>query len=258
MLRYFDSHAHYDNKRFDDDREAVIAALQPSGVGAVLNSASDMPSSEAAFELAKKHAFFRASAGIHPHAASTLEDNALLRIAELAREPEVVAIGEIGLDYYYDYSPREVQRDAFRRQLELARELDMPVIIHSRDAAEDTFNLVREFHPRGVIHCYSGSAELARQYAAMGLYLGFTGAITFPNARKPIEAAATVPLSQLLIETDCPYMAPVPFRGRRSDSTMLPKIAEVLAGAQGCSLETLVNATWQNAMRCFELDGWQP
>ncbi len=258
MVGFFDSHAHYDQKRFDDDREAVIASLRPGGVGAVLNSASNIASSEAALALAQRHGFFRSSAGVHPHAAAELDDDALLKIERLCRAPEVVAIGEIGLDYYYDFAPREVQRQAFRRQLALAKELDYPVIIHSRDAAQDTFDLVREFRPRGVVHCFSGSAELAREYAALGLYLGFTGAVTFPNAKKPFAAAAATPLSQLLIETDCPYMAPVPFRGRRSDSTMLPATAAVLAAAQNCDVETIAAATWQNAMRCFSLDGWQP
>ncbi len=258
MVYFFDSHAHYDQKRFDDDREAVIASLRPSGVGAVLNSASDIPSSEAALALAKRHLFFRASAGVHPHSAAELDDAALLRIEQLCREPAVVAIGEIGLDYYYNYAPREVQQSAFRRQLELAHELDYPVIIHSRDAAQDTFDLVKEFRPRGVVHCFSGSAELARKYAAMGLYLGFTGAVTFPNAKKPFAAAAAAPLSQLLIETDCPYMAPVPFRGRRCDSTMLAATAAVLAEAQNCDVETIAQATWRNAVNCFSLENWQP
>ena len=258
MVYFFDSHAHYDQKRFDDDREAVIASLQPNGVGAVLNSASDIASSEAALLLAQKHRFFRASAGVHPHSAAELDDNALLKIEQLCREPEVVAIGEIGLDYYYNYAPKEVQLIAFRRQLELAHELGYPVIIHSRDAAQDTFDLVKEFHPRGVVHCFSGSAELAREYAAMGLYLGFTGAITFQNAKKPFSAAAAVPRSQLLIETDCPYMAPVPFRGQRCDSTMLPATAAMLAAAQNCDVETLARATWDNAVNCFSLENWQP
>lgn len=258
MERYFDSHAHYDQTRFDDDREAVIAALQQNSIGAVLNSASDVASSEAALRLAKTYPFFRASAGVHPHEATTLDDNALLRIEQLCRETEVVALGEIGLDYYYDYSPREVQRNAFCRQLELAHELDIPVIIHSRDAAQDTFDLVKKLRPRGVIHCFSGSAELAREYAAMGMYLGFTGVVTFQNAKKPFEAAAVIPRSQILIETDCPYMAPVPFRGQRCDSTMLPETATALAAAQKCDRETLVRATWENAMRCFELGNWQP
>lgn len=258
MACFFDSHAHYDQKRFDGDRDAVIASLPSNGVGAVLNSASDIASSEAALALAKQHLFFRTSAGVHPHAATELDDAALLRIEELCREPEVVAIGEIGLDYYYDYAPREVQKAAFRRQLALAHELDCPVIIHSRDAAQDTFDLVKEFRPRGVVHCFSGSAELAREYAAMGLYLGFTGAVTFQNAKKPFAAAAATPLSQLLIETDCPYMAPIPFRGRRCDSTMLPATAAVLAAAQNCDVETIASATWQNAVRCFSLEGWDP
>lgn len=258
MACFFDSHAHYDQKRFDDDREAVIASLRPNGVGAVLNSASDIASSEAALSLAKQHLFFRASAGVHPHAAAELDDAALLKIEQLCRAPEVVAIGEIGLDYYYDYAPREVQKEAFRRQLALAQELAYPVIIHSRDAAQDTFELVKEFRPRGVVHCFSGSAELAREYAAMGLYLGFTGAITFQNAKKPFAAAAATPLSQLLIETDCPYMAPVPYRGQRSDSTMLSATAAMLAATQNCDVETIARATWQNAMRCFSLEDWNP
>lgn len=258
MVYFFDSHAHYDQKRFDDDREAVIASLRPNGVGAVLNSASDIASSEAALLLAQKYRFFRASAGVHPHSAAELNDNALLKIEQLCREPEVVAIGEIGLDYYYNYAPKEVQQLAFRRQLELAHELGYPVIIHSRDAAQDTFDLVKEFRPRGVVHCFSGSAELAREYAAMGLYLGFTGAITFQNAKKPFLAAAAVPRSQLLIETDCPYMAPVPFRGQRCDSTMLPATAAILAAAQNCDVETLAQTTWDNAVNCFSLESWQP
>ncbi|MFV0497115.1 MAG: TatD family hydrolase [Candidatus Fimivivens sp.] len=258
MISFFDSHAHYDQKRFDDDREAVIASLPATGVGAVLNSASDIASSEAALALAQKHLFFRTSAGVHPHSAADLDDNALLKIEQLCREPEVVAIGEIGLDYYYNYAPKEVQQTAFRRQLELAHELDYPVIIHSRDAAQDTFDLVKEFCPRGVVHCFSGSAQLAREYAAMGLYLGFTGVVTFKNAKKPFSAAASVPRSQLLIETDCPYMAPEPFRGRRCDSTMLSATAAALAAAQNCDVETLAQATWQNTINCFSLQNWRP
>lgn len=254
MERYFDSHAHYDHSRFDDDREAVIESLQQNSICAVLNSASDITSSEAALRLAQTYSFFRASAGIHPHEAATLNDNALLKIEQLCREPEVVALGEIGLDYYYDYSPREIQINAFRLQLELAHELDIPVIIHSRDAAQDTFNLVKELRPRGVIHCFSGSAELAREYSSMGMYLGFTGVVTFKNAKKPFEAATVVPRSQILIETDCPYMAPIPFRGQRCNSTMLPETATVLAAAQRCDRESLVSATRDNAMRCFEID----
>ena len=254
MERIFDSHAHYDHKRFDDDREAVIGALRENNVCAVLNSASDIPSSEAAHALAEKYDFFFASAGIHPDSADTLDDNALLRIEQLCGEQKVVALGEIGLDYHYDDGlPRDIQLAAFRRQLELAHELDIPVIIHSREAAQDTFELVKKFRPRGVIHCFSGSAELARQYVDLGMYIGFTGVVTFANARKPLEAAAAVPLSRLLLETDCPYMAPAPYRGKRCDSSMLPRTAQALAQCQGISYDELLRATWKNAFACFDI-----
>ena len=251
MERYFDSHAHYDDNRFDADRETVIASLHQAGVLAVMNAASDLPSSRAALELARRYPFFWASAGIHPHDADTLDDAALEEIAALCREPEVVALGEIGLDYYYDRSEREVQRRAFRRQLALACELDIPVVIHSRDAAADTLEIVREYHPRGVVHCFSYSAEQAREYLALGMYLGFTGVVTFPNAKKPLEAAAVVPLDRILIETDCPYLAPAPYRGRRCDSTMLHATADALAAAKGISRQELLDAAWDNAMRVY-------
>lgn len=178
-------------------------------------------------------------------------------VARLCREPEVVALGEIGLDYYYDRSEREVQRKAFRRQLALARELDLPVVIHSRDAAQDTLEIVREYRPRGVVHCFSYSAEQAREYVELGMYLGFTGVVTFPNAKKPLEAAAAVPLDRILIETDCPYLAPVPYRGRRCDSTMLHATADALAAAKGISRDALLRAAWENAMRVYEITDWQ-
>lgn len=257
MERIFDSHAHYDQIRFDDDREAVIASLGENNVCAVMNSASDVPSSEAALALSRKYSFFFASAGIHPEAAETLNSDTLLKIEQLCREPKVCALGEIGLDYYYeDGAPREVQLAAFARQLELAHDIDMPVIIHSRDAAQDTFELVKKYRPRGVVHCFSGSAELARQYVKLGLYIGFTGVVTFNNAKKPREAAAAVPLSRLLIETDCPYMAPVPFRGKRCDSTMLPHTAAALAEVHQCDLDILLQETWKNAISCFNLGNY--
>ncbi|MEG1774246.1 MAG: TatD family hydrolase, partial [Oscillospiraceae bacterium] len=198
-------------------------------------------SSEAARALANSHDFIWASAGVHPHEAATLDDAALLRIASLCGEERVVALGEIGLDYYYDLAAREVQKVAFERPLEV----DLPVIIHSGDAAQDTLELVKKYRPRGIVHCFSGSAELAREYVSMGMYLGFTGVVTFANAKKPLEAAREVPLSQLLIETDCPYLAPVPFRGKRCDSTMLPYTAAALAAANGVETEVLIQATWK-------------
>ncbi|MEG1850129.1 MAG: TatD family hydrolase [Oscillospiraceae bacterium] len=253
MALYFDSHAHYDDERFDGYREQVLSSLAPARIGAVLNAASDVASSEAALALANSHDFIWASAGVHPHEAATLDDAALLRIASLCGEERVVALGEIGLDYYYDLAAREVQKVAFERQLQLALEVDLPVIIHSRDAAQDTLELVKKYRPRGIVHCFSGSAELAREYVSMGMYLGFTGVVTFANAKKPLEAAREVPLSQLLIETDCPYLAPVPFRGKRCDSTMLPYTAAALAAAKGVETEVLIQATWENAHRIYQI-----
>lgn len=250
----FDSHAHYDDSRFDADRDEVLASLQAVGIGAVVNAASDVESSRAALALALRYDFLWATAGVHPHEASSLDDEALLAVEQLCCSGErVVALGEIGLDYFYDFAPRGVQRAAFERQLALARELDMPVVIHSRDAAQDTLELVQKYRPQGVIHCFSGSAELARQYAAMGMYIGFTGVVTFPNARKPLEAAAAVPLSKLLIETDCPYLAPVPFRGKRCDSSMLPHTAAAVAAARGIAPDELIRATWENAACVYRL-----
>jgi len=255
MAMIFDSHAHYDHRRFNDDREVVIDSLRQNGVGAVLNSASNIATSEAALALAKKYGFFRASAGIHPDSADQLDENALLRIEQLCKEPEVVALGEIGLDYHYPDGPdRETQLYAFRRQLELAHELDIPVIIHSREAAQDTFELVREFKPRGVMHCFSYSAEFARQLTRLGMYIGFTGTVTFSNARKPLEAAAAVPQSRLLIETDCPYMAPVPYRGKRCDSSMVRRTLEAVAEVRGIDPERAAEMTTCNAKRFFGID----
>ena len=252
-MKIFDSHAHYDNERFDEDRDEVIRAIKEAGVGAVLNAASDLESSKKALELAKKYEFFWASAGVHPHEATSLDDNVLLEIEGLCKESKTVALGEIGLDFYYDHSPREVQRTAFEKQLMLAKDIDIPIIIHSRDAAQETFDLVKKYRPRGVVHCFSGSAELAAEYVKLGLYVGFTGVVTFPNAKKALEAAKSAGLGRLLIETDCPYMAPVPFRGKRCNSAMLIHTAQALADVLEVSLEEVFGASWENAMTGYEI-----
>jgi TatD DNase family protein len=250
----FDSHAHYDDERFDEDRDALITSLPEKGIGAVLNSASDISSSRAAAALAERFSHFWASAGVHPQAADTLDDDALHAIEMLTRQERVVAIGEIGLDYYYEDNPaHEVQRAAFERQLQLAHDLDLPVIIHSRDAAQETFDLVKKYRPRGVVHCFSGSAQLAREYVDLGMYVGFTGVVTFKGAKKPLEAARAAGIDHILVETDCPYLAPVPFRGKRCDSTMLPRTVAVLADSLAVSVEKLVDSTWKNACDVYEI-----
>ena len=250
----FDSHAHYDQKRFDADRDQVIAALAAAGVTRVMNAASDLPSSRDALALAEKYPFFWCSVGIHPHEAEDAPADYLDQLKELVKNPRVRAIGEIGLDFHYDFSPRDVQRRVFEEQLILAKELDMPVIIHDREAHGETMELLTKYRPKGVVHCFSGSAEMAKQVAELGMYVGFTGTVTFKNARKPLEAVAAVPADRLLIETDCPYMAPEPLRGRRCDSSMLPYTAAAMAAARGITPQQLVDLTAQNACRLFGIE----
>lgn len=251
MNRIFDSHAHYDDEKFSTDVEAVLQKIQQSGVERVVNAASDIPSSYRGLELAEKHSFLYSAAGVHPHEAEDVQEDYLKVIEKLTEHPKVVAVGEIGLDYHYDFSPRDIQKRVFEEQLILANRLDMPVIIHSREALADTMELVKKHRPKGVIHCFSGSAETAREYGKLGLYIGFTGVVTFSNARKTLEAAATVPLDRLLIETDCPYMAPVPYRGQRCDSSMLPRTAEALAAVRQIDPQKLCEITYTNACTLF-------
>lgn len=254
-MKIFDSHAHYDDERFDGDRDELLASLSARGIGAVVNAACDLPSSRAGLALAERHEYIWSAAGIHPEHADDLDDNALQELCALAKKDRVVAIGEIGLDYYWeDNPPRDVQRAAFERQLELARRVGLPVIVHSRNAAQETFEILAKHHPRGVVHCFSGSAELARDYVKMGMYIGFTGVVTFHNARKPLEAAKAAGLEHILVETDCPYLAPVPFRGKRCDSTQLPYTVGALADAFGVSSEEVAAATWRNACTLYGIE----
>lgn len=253
MALIFDSHAHYDNERFADDLEQVLSAMPQKGVGRIMNVASDIESCISTPKLAEQYDFVYATVGIHPHTASTLDHSVLDLMARQAANPKVRAIGEIGLDYYYDLSPRDQQVEAFIKQLEFAHDLKMPVVIHSRDAHQETLNILKKYRPTGIVHCFSGSAELAEEMVKLGLYIGFTGVVTFQNAKKALLAAAATPLDRLLIETDCPYMAPVPHRGERCDSSMLTLVATKLAEIKGLSTEQLLTATWDNANRIYEI-----
>ena len=250
---FFDSHVHYDDPRFDADRDGLLRLLPERGVRLVLDPGSDLPSSERAAALAERWPFLYAAAGVHPHEAKSWDGDSERRLRELLRRPKVRALGEIGLDFHYDLSERSVQADVLRRQLALASELDVPVIIHSREASELTLEILSEFPARGVIHCFSGSAETAKELLRAGWHIGFTGAVTFKNARKPVEAAAVVPLDRLLIETDGPYMAPVPCRGQRCDSTLLPYTAAKLAEVKGVTPEEIARATMENALRVYRI-----
>jgi len=245
----FDTHAHYTDKRFADDQAKLLRSLPGRGVARVLTCGSDFADSRAALALAREYDYVYAACGVHPHAATGWTK----AIEPLLRDKKCVAIGEIGLDYHYDFSPRQVQRDCFARQLELARELGLPVIVHDREAHEDTLKLLQEFKPRGVVHCFSGSREFAREILALGMYIGLGGAVTFKNAKKPVEVAANIPLDRLLLETDAPYMAPEPHRGQRCESAHIAYSAEKIAAIRGMDAQDLIDACHENGKTLFGL-----
>lgn len=249
----FDTHAHYDAEQFGQDRDMVLAALPAKGVSLAVNPGCDLPSSRMAVELAQKWPFLYAAVGIHPENCGTYGTQDLDVLRELAQEPKVVAIGEIGLDYYWEENPpRELQLQVFRDQMALAEELDLPVIVHDREAHADSLAVARTFpRVRGVFHCYSGSAEMAGELVKLGWMISFTGVLTYKNARKALEAAQAVPLDRLMIETDSPYMAPVPHRGQRNDSGYVRYVCEKLAELKGVSFEECARITMENGMRFF-------
>ena len=249
----FDTHAHYDDERFNDDRAHVLLSLKDSGVCGVIDCGCDLSSSLKAIELSDKYGFVYAAVGIHPHETAEAGANDFDEIKKLFSKEKVVAVGEIGLDYHYDFSPREVQLTFFERQIILSKELDLPIIVHDREAHEDTMNLLKKYKPKGVVHCFSGSAEMAKEVLKLGMYIGLGGAVTFKNARKPLEVAAIIPDDRLLLETDCPYMAPVPFRGSRCDSTMIAYTAQKLAEERGCEVQSLIDKCRVNAKELFKL-----
>ncbi|HIT53021.1 MAG TPA: TatD family hydrolase [Candidatus Fimivicinus intestinavium] len=250
----FDSHAHYDDKAFDGDREAVLAALPEDGVCGVINCGVDIRSSKRAIALAARYPYIWAAVGIHGQEAGRAKPDDLNRLLPLLEEPRAVALGEIGLDYHYDDgTPRKVQRELLERQLQIAVERDIPVILHDREAHEDMWKLLQKYRPRGVMHCFSGSVEMARDLVGLGMYIGLGGAVTFKNARRPVEVAAWVPEDRLLIETDAPYMTPVPFRGKRNTSALIPYTAEKIAQVRGITSEQVLRRTRENALRLFGL-----
>ena len=251
----FDTHAHMNDPAFDEDRESVLLGLQEKGVSLMMNVGCCLESSRDCIAMAEKYPFVYASVGTHPDSADEVDESVLEQYRQMvANHPKIKAIGEIGLDYYYETIPREIQQRAFRLQMELARELQMPVIVHERNAHDDGMRIVKEFKGvTGVFHCYSGSAEMARQLVDMGWYIGFTGVLTFKNARKAVETAASVPLERIVLETDCPFMAPEPFRGKRNDPGYLFRMAERLAEIRGISVEEVRSITTENGKRLYRI-----
>ena len=251
----FDTHAHMDDRRFDADREAVLQGLKEKGVALVMNPGCSLESSRNAIALAEKYPFVYAAVGSHPDVADEVNEAVLEEYRKLCKlHPKVKAIGEIGIDYHYEDIPRELQLKAFRMQMELAREVQLPVIVHEREAHEDGMTVVREFSDvTGVFHCYSGSAEMAAQLVDKGWYIGFTGVITFKNARKAIETIERIPLERIVLETDCPYMAPEPFRGKRNDPGYMFRMAEKLAEVKRISVEEAQAVTMENGKRLYRI-----
>ena len=251
----FDTHAHMDDRSFDEDREQLLASLPGQGLQLLMNPGCSLESSRNAVKLANTYDYLYAAVGSHPDVADEVNEAVLEEYRTLCkRNPKVKAIGEIGLDYHYEDIPRQIQLKAFRAQMELARERNLPVIVHEREAHEDGMAVVREFpEVTGVFHCYSGSAEMARQLVDRGWYIGFTGVLTFKNARKAVEVASSIPLERIVLETDCPYMAPEPFRGKRNDPGKLYRMAEKLTEIRGLSVEEIHAITLENGKRLYRI-----
>lgn len=251
---FFDTHAHYDDERYNDDRDALLASMQESDVSLILNAGSSVASSRIGLSIAEKYPFVYAAVGVHPHDAREMDDDSIPALRELLCHPKALAVGEIGLDYHYNLSPPEVQKARFREQLELAAELSKPVIIHEREAFEEVMEILSDFKSiAGVFHCFSGDAAAAERVLGLNdaWMLSFTGVITFKNARVALETAAGVPIDRLMLETDSPYLAPVPVRGSRNDSRNMRHIAAILAEARGITIEALAEATMQGGKKFF-------
>lgn len=255
MIKLFDTHAHLNADAFDTDREAVIESLAEYGVCRVIDVACDVRTVDKTLDLLEKYPFIYGTAGMHPHDAQAMDNSLMDKLRKVLSHKKMLALGEIGLDYHYDFSPREVQRKWFAEQLELARELDMPVTLHIREAFGDCMDILKAHKNglRGVMHCYSGSVETAYECLDLGLAFSFGGAVTFKNAKKPIEVIEKLPLESILLETDCPYMTPVPHRGKRNDPSFIGLVAEKIAEIRGMSAEELSEITFENANRVFEM-----
>lgn len=253
MRNIFDSHAHYNDEQFDIDRDALLASLPEAGIAGIINCGTDVESSLVSLKMAEKYPFVYAACGFHPESAAEADDEKIAQIEKMLSDKKCVAVGEIGLEYHYDFVPKDIQRDVFEKHLKLAIKHDMPVIVHDREAHADTMELLKKYKPKGVLHCYSGSAEMAKEILKLGMYIGFGGAVTFKNAVKPIEVIEMLPLDRLLLETDCPYMAPVPMRGKRNNSAYIEYVAEKIAQIKNISAQEVLDITTENTKKLFNI-----
>jgi TatD DNase family protein len=249
----FDSHAHYDDAQFDEDREQLLGwVLQEKGVSGVINMGADLEGCRATVELTRRYDYIYGGVGIHPECARDLPEDWLTQVREMLKEPKIVALGEIGLDYHWlDECPKDRQKEVFAAQLELAKELAVPVVIHDREAHADVLEFLQKYQPAGVVHCFSGSWETAREILKLGMYIGLGGVVTFKNARHAVEVAQNLPLDRLLLETDAPYMAPVPHRGKRNDSSLIAHVAEKIGELRGMDPQAVVEIAGENTRRLF-------
>lgn len=250
----FESHAHYDDEAFNEDRETLLASMQENGIGTIINVGASIASTQSTIALTQQYPFLYGAAGVHPSETAELDEDKLCWLEQQCRREKIVAVGEIGLDYHWPEPDRALQKYWFEKQLELAARVNLPLIIHSREAAKDTLDIMKAHHTqdsRGVIHCFSYTKEIAQEYIAMGYYIGIGGVITFSNAKKLKETAAAIPIEKILLETDCPYLAPVPNRGKRNSSLNLPYVAQEIAQIKGISREEVVSITCENAQRLF-------
>lgn len=250
----FESHAHYDDEAFNEDRETLLASMQENGIGTIINVGASIASTQSTIALTQQYPFLYGAAGVHPSETAELDEDKLCWLEQQCRREKIVAVGEIGLDYHWPEPDRALQKYWFEKQLEMAARVNLPLIIHSREAAKDTLDIMKAHHTqdsRGVIHCFSYTKEIAQEYIAMGYYIGIGGVITFSNAKKLKETAAAIPIEKILLETDCPYLAPVPNRGKRNSSLNLPYVAQEIAQIKGISREEVVSITCENAQRLF-------
>ena len=246
----FDSHAHYDDDWFDEDRDELLASIQNKGVCGIVNNSVNLETAAKSIEFAEKYDFMYAAVGFHPENIENMPENYLDSLAKLCEHKKVVAIGETGLDYHCE-TPRDIQKIVFEEQIKLSLDLDMPLVVHDREAHGDTFDYLRKYKPKALVHCFSGSVELMREAIKMGMYISLGGVVTFKNARQSVEVASEIPLDRLLLETDAPYMAPVPFRGKRCDSSMILYSAEKIASLRNIGIQELLDITCENAKRFY-------
>ena len=252
----FESHAHYEDGRFDEDREVLLNGMKDNNVGFIVNVSSTLETIKSTLELTKQYDFMYGAVGIHPEAAAELNDENFEWVKEMSKQPKIVSVGEIGLDYYWDEPERDIQKKWFERQVEWAKEIKLPMIIHSRDAAKDTIDILKALHGEevgGVIHCFGYGVEMAREFLNLGYYIGIGGVVTFKNGKKLREVAEYAPIESILLETDCPYMAPEPNRGKRNDSTNLIYVAKEIAKIKGMEYDDVIRITEENAKRMYRI-----